>query len=417
MALFNPTSGREEDGNPTGGSYRDFFANEHSATQDPTHPASPFEEPGAYVATVPPGGYPTTGGTTDRSGAVGQFYRTALGRDGGADEIGSWANGGLDLAAIQRAIYGSPEAQAYSTRQTNGATTGAAGGGTWQDWVRQAYQQTRQRDPNPQELADWERYWNDWGAKDPEYFKKRLFNPQDYGGGADGRSGVGQAGSGVFDDPATKEWEQALRSIVGRLNQPYDNPDLNPLLDYLRQYATKLQGPAYTPQQMDTLQTQALDPLTSQRDALRQQILQRASQRGLNPDSGIVQDEINQLDRSLSQTRSQRQGQFAANAVNLDRQNQQLSGQVLAQIAALQEQNFAGNEGRALNALQLLQQIPNYADQRLRLAMSSLQPSANPASLFSSLNGFQNSGLAQQNADSNYWAQIGQALMKLFSNG
>jgi hypothetical protein len=394
MALFNPASGRQEDEQPAGGSYPDFFANE-------THTQTPTQSP-----------YPAQGGTTDRSGAIGQFYQTALGRQGNPDEIGGWANGGMDLAAIQKAIYGSPEAQAYSTQQTHGATTATAGGGTWQDWVRQAYQQTRGRDPTPDEMAPWEGYWNEWGSKDPEYFKKRLFNPQDYGGGSDGRSG------GTFTDPATAEWEQALRAMVGKLNQPYENPDLNPLLDYLRQYATKLQGPAYTPQQMDTLQTQALDPLTSQRDAMRQQIMQRASQRGLDPSSGIVQDEINQLDRSLSQTRSQRQGQFAANAVNLDRQNQQLSGQVLAQIAALQEQNFAGNEGRALQSLQLLQQIPNYADRRLQLALQSMQGNqVNPASLFSSLNGFQNSGLAQQNADSNYWAQIGQALMKLFSNG
>jgi hypothetical protein len=86
-------------------------------------------------------------------------------------------------------------------------------------------------------MAPWEGYWNEWGSKDPEYFKKRLFNPQDYGGGSDGRSG------GTFTDPATAEWEQALRAMVGKLNQPYENPDLNPLLDYLRQYATKLQGP------------------------------------------------------------------------------------------------------------------------------------------------------------------------------
>lgn len=352
--------------------------------------------------------YPAQGGSTDRSGAIAQFYRTALGREGSQQEIAAWANGGMDLGAIQQAIYGSDEAKAYGSKQTGGATSPATGG-TWQDWVNEAYQRTRGRAPSADELATWQGYWDAWGSKDPVYFRDRLDHPEKYGGGSDGRSG-----GGVFSDPATAEWEQALRAIVAKLNQPYDNPDLNPLLDYLRKYATQLQGPAYTPQQMDTLQTQALDPLTSQRDAMRQQILQRASQRGLDPSSGIVQDEINQLDRSLSQQRSQRQGQFAANAVNLDRQNQQLSGQVLAQIAALQEQNFQGNENRALQALQLLQQIPQYADKRLQLALSSMQGNqTNPASLMSLLNSFQNSGLTNQNMDANYWAQIGQAIMKV----
>jgi hypothetical protein len=384
-----------------------------------------------------PGGYPAGGGTTDRRGAVAQFYRTALGREGSPQEIDAWANGGLDLAAIQRAIYASDEALAYSKRQTNGATTPTPGGssadpfarpnlnladpGQLDQFIRAGLKAAYGVDPTNEQVQ----YWKQFDlAKDPDFWWKRLLGmdagPNDaakYGPYAGGKNGSG-GGKGVFDDPATKEWEAALRAIVARLNQPYDNPDLNPLLDYLRQYATKLQGPAYTPQQMDTLQTQALDPLTSQRDAMRQQILQRASQRGLDPSSGIVQDEINQLDRALSQTRSQRQGQFAANAVDLDRQNQQMSGQVLAQIAALQEQNFSGNENRALQALQLLSQIPQYADKRLQLALQSMGgQQTNPASLLSVLSSFQRQGMDQQTQDSQFWAQIGQALMKLFSHG
>jgi hypothetical protein len=434
MALFNPASGRQEDEQPAGGSYPDFFANEtHNPYGNEFTP--PMYTPGGGndfsqgAATTPTTGsaYPAQGGTTDRSGAVSQLYRTALGREGSTDEIGGWANGGMDLAAIQKAIYGSPEAQAYSKKQTNGATTPTtSGGGDALSRLRAA----RASGDQAAAQAAFNEYftskgakpedWSYWGPKlmgaDGEYYlTEKLPYAEALGGG---KGGKGSGGSGVFDDPATKEWEQALRAIVGKLNQPYDNPDLNPLLDYLRQYATKLQGPAYTPQQMDTLQTQALDPLTSQRDAMRQQIMQRASQRGLDPSSGIVQDEINQLDRSLSQTRSQRQGQFAANAVNLDRQNQQLSGQVLAQIAALQEQNYAGNENRALQALNLLSQIPALADKRLGLALQSMGgQQSNPSSLMQLLSTFQRQGMDQQTQDSNFWAQIGQALMKLFSNG
>lgn len=164
-------------------------------------------------ATTPPSsGYPSGGGTTDRASAIAQIFRTATGRDARPDELAAYVNGSQDLAAIQQAIYNSDEAKAYSTKQTAGATTSTpAGGGTWQDWVKQAYQQTRGRDPNPAELADWERYWNDWGSKDPAYFKDRLFNPQNYGGGADGRSG---SGSAPGTSPDTAAYLAQLRAFL-----------------------------------------------------------------------------------------------------------------------------------------------------------------------------------------------------------
>jgi hypothetical protein len=84
----------------------------------------------------------------------------------------------------------------------------------------------------------------------------------------------------------------------------------------------------------------------------------------------------------------------------------------------LQEQNFSGNENRALQALQLLSQIPQYADKRLQLALQSMGgQQTNPASLLSVLSSFQRQGMDQQTQDSQFWAQIGQALMKLFSHG
>jgi hypothetical protein len=100
--------------------------------------------------------------------------------------------------------------------------------GNWQDWVRQAYQRTRGRDPNEQELADWAGYWNDWGAKDPAYFRDRLDHPEKYGGGADGRSGGGGNG---FDpnSPFLSTFRDALMKEMGRLQAPItaDDPRLS----------------------------------------------------------------------------------------------------------------------------------------------------------------------------------------------
>ena len=51
--------------------------------------------------------------------AVAGFYQRALGREGTPEEINQWVQGKGpgDLGAIQQAIYGSPEAQAWSARQ------------------------------------------------------------------------------------------------------------------------------------------------------------------------------------------------------------------------------------------------------------------------------------------------------------
>jgi hypothetical protein len=109
--------------------------------------------------------------------------------------------------------------------QNPGTNSGVPGtvGGSWQEWVRQAYQQTRQRDPTPEELAPWEGYWNDWGSKDPEYFKDRLFNPQKYGGGADGRSGLNlNFQTPNINDPVVNAQREAILQLLQHGNEPID---------------------------------------------------------------------------------------------------------------------------------------------------------------------------------------------------
>jgi hypothetical protein len=171
---------------------------------------------------------------------------------------------------------------------------------------------------------------------------------------------------------------------VNALNKPYSPPDLGGLTDYLRSYFQKLQGPAYTPQQMDLLQTQSLDPLSRERDAYRQRILENASKRGLDPKSGIVQKMISDADNNFEQIRTKTQAGFASKAVDLDRINAQQAASVGQLLANIEQADFNSNEQRAGQALDTARMVPDLARQRMLDAQGILsQNSINPTSLLS----------------------------------
>jgi hypothetical protein len=170
------------------------------------------------------------------------------------------------------------------------------------------------------------------------------------GGGPDPR----MAGS-TFDDPATTQWEQLLRQLVERMNQPQ---------------------PTWSNSQMDLMQTQALDPLERQRQARKQQETQRLAARNIQPESGIWREAMSNIDRQFDQARTQTQAGFATQAIGRE------------------DQLFANNEQRALNSVNLFKQIPQYADTRMQLANSMLM-AANPYQTLSLNNQYQ--GMAMQN--------------------
>lgn len=105
-------------------------------------PFTPQPAPAAASAYQPPPtpnpadnpypGYPSQGGTASLPSIVAEIYRTALGRDGSVEDIQRWIAGTHgDLAAIQKGIYASQEAQdrnKYS--QSNPPATPAAPGNT-----------------------------------------------------------------------------------------------------------------------------------------------------------------------------------------------------------------------------------------------------------------------------------------------
>lgn len=204
-------------------------------------------------------------------------------------------------------------------------------------------------------------------------------------------------GAGVFSDPATAGWEQALRALTDKLNQPQRTPDYSAVTDYMRQYMQSLQQPGYSPAQLDTLQTQALDPLTQQRDAQQQQLVERFAKQGLSPSSGIVQKAMQDLNTQFQQIRTQTQGQFATNVIGNDAARAREAGQVGLGLQNLEQATAQNDETRATQAVNLLFQIPQLADQRLAAANQTLGQPTNPAALLTNAAQFGQLGQDAQN--------------------
>lgn len=442
MALYDPSSGRERD-QPSPGPYQS-----QSATSDPN--PSPFEPTGASNQPLPlspspyrPAPLPKLAAPTPSNAAPSTYQTTAAGSSFGSGPGGAATLG--DLQGWNQSLFGgtltdlspwvgqkdaytnlanSAQARAYAaSQQAPAATAPTAATGDPLTRFRTAL---KAGDPAAQQQAFNDYFasrgatpedWAYWGPKltgpDSEYY---LTQKLPYADALGGGGPVGAAAGSTFSDPATQQWEQLLRSMVDKLNQPVNNPDFGPLTDYLRQYATKLQGPAYTPAQMDLQQTQALDPLERQRQATHQQIIQRFAARGMSPDSGIVQKAISDADNQFNQMRTQTQAGFANNAIGLDRQNAQQAGSVLSFLSQLQNSQAGLNENRGMQGVDLFSQIPAMADNRLRLALATMQPNTvNPASLLSSLPQFMSIGAGQQQQNQNMWAQIFSAIPGLAS--
>lgn len=147
-------------------------------------------------------------------------------------------------------------------------------------------------------------------------------------GGAGGAHGMPSAQGSAFSDPATSQWEQLVRAMVDRLNQP------------IPQHTLELQ------------QTQALDPMERQRQQMRQQAALRLSQRGIRPGSGIFEESMRDIDREFNALGTRTRAGFANTAAQQ-------------------------TEDRSLAGVNLFGQIPQYQDRRLQLAQQALMP-ANP---------------------------------------
>jgi len=233
------------------------------------------------------------------------------------------------------------------------------------------------------------------------------------GGGPSGGSNNPSSypGTNVFSsDPSTAPFEQLLNKLIGNFSTSQTPADYGQAVNQLNTYLQQLNGPVYTPDQMNLLQTQALDPLAQQHDAARQQTIQRLAAQGIGPSSGITQQALADVDRSFEQMRTQTQAQFASNAVGLQRQNQATAAQLAPAISAFEQNQTLTQDQRNQVAATLAAIVPQLAQSRLSTANSQLN-TPNIPQLLQALNAFTATGNAQGQA---YGQSLGQILSALF---
>ena len=168
--------------------------------------------------------------------------------------------------------------------------------------------------------------------------------------------------SNYFDDPLMQGYVDQSRYAINKLNQPTKVPGMHPALeaaiasltglmnapdtgwDYFRPIADRrmaeLDQPGYTKNQLDAIRTQSTDPLTAQRDAMRENVIQRFASQGIPPTSGIVQQAILDLDRTYAQETTRTDTQLAMHASDQDEARRQERVSVGAQAAGLAGRNL-----------------------------------------------------------------------------
>lgn len=455
--------------------------------RDPETPITPIIETPA-----PPPPAPTTP-TDPWANFVPQlesWFKTYLGRTPGAGEydIHRQNPGGLD--AVLQAILGSDE---YKQRQGAGGGTGGgtdAGGPQGGDYAGWFASLRAGKPPTPAQLIALEPTLNKYGVKVLRNARGTAGKIQLPDGsivdviiGADrggldwswqtGDGGGGGTGAGTtpgapkptigtvpginigqlpnqFNNPDSAYLEDFIRQYLGELTQGVDDPfrdqyaallqgrtddlaggtdRLNQLLAYLDQRAKELQTPGYTGAEKEIIRTDALDPIERDRQAARQRMLARLSERGLTPDSGIAQQALLLVDNEFDAMRAEAQRTIALNELGRrdDRANQALGLMTTGvdvtdakQREALDTANalFGLSQGvrdettarrdKALSLIGILQQMPYEA---LQAALATLGQGESPSGVMNSLLQIaelnNQKALIKQSKSSSFWSGMG----------
>jgi hypothetical protein len=249
-----------------------------------------------------------------------------------------------------------------------------------------------------------------------------------------GGVGGGQLPGNQYSDPYTQMLEELIKSRIGNLQGGYDdsmrqqyqqalqqradslgrgNAQIDQLMTYLQSRFKDLQGPGYTGAENEVIRTAALDPIENDRSAARQRALERLSARGLDPNSGIAQQVLLEVDKAFDEMRAMNQTALATNelARREDRQGRaQLIGAQLADIPDARSreqldvfsmlenlQLLSRNEdqARSREAISYGGVLSDMGPQRLQLAMQAAGMGGNPQGLASTLLGI---GSLNQNA-------------------
>ena len=240
------------------------------------------------------------------------------------------------------------------------------------------------------------------------------YDPSKYGTPSPAPAAPSGGGGGDAWGAGTQPYVNAINQWGASMQQPLQNPDFQPMVDYLRKYFAQLQGPAFTNAQMDLMQTQALDPLQQQHDAAKQQVIQRLAARGINPGSGIVEKALQDVDRAYGEMRTGTQRDFATKAIGVDQANKATAAQVAQTLTGLQNQQGTLNEGRAMQAIGLLGQIPALEDSRQAAAAQLLNYNSPYAANPFALSQYQN--MQNQQSGQSNTAMVMQLLSQLLMN-
>lgn len=262
--------------------------------------------------------------------------------------------------------------------------------------------------------------------------------------------GGGRLPGNQYSDPYTQLLEGLIKSRIGTLQQPYNDPyraqyeqamqaranalgtgnaQLTQLMDYLQKRFTELQGPGYTGAENEVIRTGALDPIETDRQAARKRVMERLSARGLNPDSGIAQQALMEVDKQFDAMRGVTQNTLTTNdlARREDRQQraERIGGQMVDindarsreqldvfQALELLSQTMRDEEAsRSREAIGYAGSLNDLSMQRLQAAMQAAGMGGNPASLLSGLTSIaglnQNAAALNRANSGSMWSGLG----------
>lgn len=280
--------------------------------------------------------------------------------------------------------------------------------------------------------------------------------------GPDGMQGLGEF---QFDDPDTVRLlefvnkriqeltagvedptvDRALEAIYGRADQ-LNNPmaktaEAARLEQMIADALAKLDGPAFSDSESAMYRTKALDGLERDRQGEIRATVRRMEAMGHAPSSGTIQQAINDINTRYEQQRTEIARDLALFGIDETNRRRTEGLGIATQGRDLAAQEQATNEGRMNQALQLILGAPeitrqargeqqgnmdkaltlmslpiDLTDARMQRVMEvlGLGGGSNPMGMFNSLAGLASQNAAQrsndQQANSQFWAQIGQMM-------
>lgn len=221
-------------------------------------------------------------------------------------------------------------------------------------------------------------------------------------------------------------WEQDNETFRQRQQQAQQSTER--LIKFLEERSKKLLQPAYTGAEGEVFRTQALDPIENDRSAAKQRALQRISQRGLDPNSGIAQDLLNQVDLAFDKSRATTQNELAYHQITEQRSREQEAQDLLGMIPSIQDaavrgdvdflnlldQQIRNTYREGMDPVQRKYNIPNDA---LQQALAALGLGTDPMQLLQML--MQQQQYSQSNSNA-LWGSLGSMLpyiLNLYSRG